>query len=875
MRTIATMSDGGAWTRTNTARGRLAGRVGVIAFAVALSLPTAALAAPRAGVLAEELHDGARVTATALTRGLQQALTSLGFVSGGAQTVELFRHGLRVGQLLSATPPAKLSKARDVDLAVAARLTLRRRPSKSGVSFEATLQLRALEVGSRRSVVAFSATTRDTLPTLGAARRRARSSLLQRAWKQLKPTLRQIARGRGEVLLVVDGLPLPPARFAAQLALMKEIGDARLVSAGSKRAMVALRAARGSNAKQLSALLRKRLGLTLDTRRRLAWWGRWGAIPGAPQLRCVAAGLATQSGFSRRVAQLAPGLLCNALAGSLRLRPRPGGKRRLEVQVAQGKLQARLSGMSAVSASVPLRGADGLAAATWQLARALERGVAKLRPALGTLPALDQLRGGVSLRKLDLLGVLAGAMRLAGRAGPARVEFSRSVKARLDVIGFSKVLAAQGKRLTASPALDRAKLAALRAPRVASLRVALRFGAGTSARRDELRLPVPLWSRQVVDREQVTSLGGLVDTSDERVRRRVARALAAARSSSSLLKLERGVWLPLVAYGALFASRPRLLADRPASRLAWRRLPGETLGRGAGTRRDLALAFASLAQAGGARTRLLPSKAGLLVAVDTGWLPSAAGLARAASKRFVALDGTLWLPLWIDGKGNFDRANRAGARRLRKLSRRARAGVEVLAAPQQLPTLAASAASTVIEAGAKVLLDAQRARAKRIVARARLDRGSIKKRLGVAQKLLQIRAVARARQLLEGYLVLHEGDRRAQQLLAVSYAYQGAFELARRHFARARGAQAQLGAGLMSWLLGQRKRARGELARAGGAGRLAQRRLMVRRAGVDPQTKALGMVAGATNLQAREALLGRRAGPDRRVVRWALDLLRY
>ena len=52
----------------------------------------------------------------------------------------------------------------------------------------------------------------------------------------------------------------------------------------------------------------------------------------------------------------------------------------------------------------------------------------------------------------------------------------------------------------------------------------------------------------------------------------------------------------------------------------------------------------------------------------------------------------------------------------------------------------------------------------KILADAKLD----KARLGVARALLRLRGVAKARQLLEGYLVLKEKDKKAQLLLAVS-----------------------------------------------------------------------------------------------------------
>ncbi|MCK5797846.1 MAG: hypothetical protein KAI47_11710 [Deltaproteobacteria bacterium] len=862
---------------------------------VVLLYASAAIAGPRVGVLAEERVGNVSGSAMALTQALQHALISLGYESSAAQTVALYRRGLRAGHLLASTPPKTLSVVRGVDLAIAARLAMTTQKVASGVSFQARLDLKVLEISASRRLASFSASMTGREKTSGAARGTARRTLLRRAWKTLKPILQPIAGGQGEVLLFLRGLPFSPIRLAARLADFPELADARLLSVDGGQALLSLRASKTSTAKALPALLRERLGIVFAARRPLAWWGRWRGIPHALNVRCVAA--ASARGIAGHTQRLARSLLTHLLAStSLRLRPREDATGLLRISWQGGHLRAQAKGLGVVS--VPLADPSALAVAVWKLAVALDAAAGRARPALAALPAMTRLRGGVAIAKLDLLGVLAGTGTLQGLRGPATIAFSKAVKAKVSVPGYAKAVTIVGKSLAPVLRINRATLAAFPAPRAAALRLDLTVGEGASARRDLLEVPLPLWSRQVKDGEEPRSLAGLVDVADVRVRQRLGAALDAARGAPSLLRLERGMWLPLCAYGALFASRPRVLGDRPGGRLSWLRLPGETLEKNAGTRRDLTLAFVSLVQAGGARARLFPQKKGILVAVDTGWLPSAAGLARVLRGRFVSLDGTLWVPLWIDGKGKFLRANTAGVKRFRALGRRLRrGGIEIVSGAVSLPaSRGLGGLGAVVEAAARKLLAAQKSQAAAIIARAHLDRGSIKKRLAVAQKLLQIRAVAKARQLLEGYLVMHEGDPRAELFLAVSYAYQGALALARRHFIRARGANAHLGAGIMSLILGDQRRAAKELRAAGASGRRARARLASsvvkskagstskggvpgtsgqRWVGGDPQAEAFGRISGASNLRQREALLGHRAGPDRRLIRWATDLLRY
>jgi tetratricopeptide (TPR) repeat protein len=271
-------------------------------------------------------------------------------------------------------------------------------------------------------------------------------------------------------------------------------------------------------------------------------------------------------------------------------------------------------------------------------------------------------------------------------------------------------------------------------------------------------------------------------------------------------------------------------------------------------------------------------RGGLLVAVSLGWLPNAAGLAYAEKSRLMTLGKTLWLPLWLDGKSGFEKSWSAGFRRMRKLRRAKPLLVRALdkeqgggAKPLVDDALQSRVRKICDDVSGRIVKRLAQQGAK-LIKDAKLDKAPLSTRLKVAKKLLRLRLVARAIPLLEGYLVVNEKDRTAHLLLGVSYAYQGAFALARRHFAKAKSRQARINDALMQALIGQRKTALIALRRLGA--RKEALALIHAARGSDPQADALARIAGATNLRTRERLLGHRT-VKRRVVRRGLDLLKF
>lgn len=840
-------------------------------------------AAPRAGVLAEELAQGSRVTATVLTRELQRGLALLGFDCTPQHTLVLYGRRFRPQQLLVGQPPAKLSKVL-LDVALAARLTVRSHPPGS---YEGHLELRVVEVATRRVLAAFSGRAQVKATTLSEGRDRARLLLLKRADKQLRPALELIGRGRGQVLLYLDrqSLPLEAQRFAARLADLQEIREARLVSLQGRRAVFAVRPAGSTDVKKALA---RRLGLIVEGGRQLAWWGRMGSVPG--RIAVTIAKVGPGDGLTGVAQELASRLVARALDNSLRLHRAPAGSsgaRTLHVSLTGGQLRARIDGAPALTAEAPLSSPRALAAAAWQLARELDAAAGRSNARLAALPALDRLRFGATLTSFDLLGALAGTGKLEGVRGKPTVTLGGMTgQLRASLPGYSKTVQSvpNARKVALALPLDADKLAALRRPEVAVLRLELTFGKGTERRRDRLDLPLPLWSRQLIDRKQEASLTSLIDVQDEIVRARLGRALMVARELDGLRPLEQGLWLPLCAYGVLQAAKLKITPPPPgAGRLRWQQLPGTTLRRGRGSRADLTIALATLLAAGGARTKLWRQRDGsFLLAVDTGWAPGAAGLAELEARRLTKLEGTLWLPLAVDTGRSFEDAWTRGAKQMAALGARRRRAIAVEPLPA---TLASGQAGSLDEApfrevvggAAQAIVQRQKKRLAAILKAAKLGDAPIGKRLGVARALLRLRGVAKARQLLEGYLVLKEKDQKAQLLLAVSYAYQGAFQLAREHFDKAKGANARLGSGISSALLGDKARA---LAALRGHGAVAQQLGLKGKKprylqGDDPAAAALSRIAGSDNLRLREKLLGQRSGPDRRFRRRALDLLRY
>lgn len=835
----------------------------------------------RTAVIVEELLDRHLVTSHSLMHSLQNAFKAEGFDTEQKHSFSVLSRRLRVEQLLAADIPSALTTAK-VDLVVVARLQSQRKNLTTGIAVDGQLTLRLIESGSRRVLIQHQTKASGKALTLRDARTDLQKNILQKAWSSLKPVIKPLSSGKGEVLLSLKlkGMTMHTQRFLTMLQFFPEIQKIKLLSKKNTNLFIAITP---TNRKELKELIKKKIGLKLDSRKALMWWAtykkdKYSALP----LKLYISDT-HNSALASVEKKVFSKLLRTIWRNSLMIRDsnEENGKK-LHVQIKQGSIQASILGKSL---SIRYDGINSLINSTWQLARQIEQTVQQKTPHFKSHPKLNILDREQTITHLDYWGIESKHGKFQSDKKYASIRFSKRIKKQPGISYKKTALSIHSKlkqmtldtapKTTFSNTLDEAHVETLLLNTESALNLKIT---------NIIEIPIVIWPRFLLDLDHPQSFASLIEATDDTLSHRIAAGLRQAHRVRELKGLERGIWLPISAFSMLYAEEKTLLPSSISTRFQWSRQLGEILSEEKITPQELALSFVGLLNKLGCQAKLYYSKKPI-VSINTGWLANSAGLAHIIPKKFIrdkapnSSERTLWIPLVIDGEKDFMQAWKKGLAIYRKNKKHGRIYTS-FPVDQRLigePNKDHGSANTMykkIEAAAKTLNQLQQRKAKTIIESANLDKGNIKKRIRVAKKLLQIRSIERARQLLEGYLMLHEKDKQAITLLALSYAYQGAFELAQENFLKAGN---RYNAALMSVLLRNDNEAIKKL-RAIGQQRLVDRFGLKKENWLsrkDPQRAALGIIAGADNMRARERILGKKAGPDRRKVRLVLDLLRY
>ena len=866
-----------------------------LGFFVFLTAPKANAEQIRLAVVAQELLSGETQSNAWFYSILKSPLSGLGLASGGEKALR--KAGLGLGDLLAGEQLEKLAKA-NVDIILVAQLKGRLLPQLQGDPiYEGELHLRLIDGNSGALIFEHQSKDSGSAPGLTKARGSVVRKMFRPVWRDIRKHAENIKQSKGDLYLVVRGTgeSMSAQRLAGLLRTKPDFADVALLPRRPGQALqLRLRPKAAGSAKKftqkstadLLKVIDQGAGLKIDKHRLCTVWAsvdlkRLGLV------RVKITSTATKADLLGAGPHLAK-LLTYALENSATVTPSPADGdegQALKVSFSEGKLVAELADGSTLKS--PLRRPHQILTAIWSLAGQIDRKFA----AEHKVHATPWFAAKKALVKLDVLGALASTGEVIGTRGQASLSLAKEAHVRVELAEYSsKALVTRGKKIPLNIPLELSKLQSLKDVTTTRLRLNLNWGTEKAPRADVLVLPLVVWPLWLVDQQDPESWGHLVDPVAKGIRSIIEKGTAELSGIDALHKIDQSLWLPVSIF-SIFQGLELKASKTPNTSSRFRKiaLPWQSVESGQADPWARALLYTTLLTATGARTHLWSAKGQPVVGIDTGHKRGAIGFVALEKKRLIELDGTLWVVLSLDGTPSFDAAWTKG-RALLKSNKRA---IDILVVPTKassgpadqtpqianLQTLKRGVSDSVAALKARWQVDIDK-----VIRAARIGRAGLGKRLKVAVKLLQVGAIHQAETLLEPALLLKKKPPgRLHLILGIAHAYRGTYGLAAESFDKAGNtASARINLAIMRALQQKNSEARRLLFAEASGGRKVALSLGLEESaaprpwqkGPDPAAPALRKLAGQADLSDRERLVGPLQGPDRRLVRHALALLR-
>lgn len=873
------------WRYAMSQRLPLAISLGSLLFLTALNAHAQAEAKTvRLAVVSQELLSGEVQASVWFNSILRSPLSGLGLTYGGEK--ELRKAGLGITELLAGGHGAALAKSQ-VDIVLAAQLKGRLLPQLQGNPiYEGELQLKLIDGNSGAVIFEHRSKSQGSAPGLTKARGMVVRQIFRPIWRTIREHAENIKQSKGDLYVVVRGTgdAMSGQRLSGLLRTKPDFTQVKLLprEAGADL-QLRLSPKPGRSAADLLKVLDHGVGLKVNRQRLCTVWTtvdlkRLGLVrvkisgdKSTPDLLGAGPLLAT--------------LLSTALENSATVTPSPLSATEgeaLAIGWDDGKLRAELADGTTLKTN--LRHPHQLLSAIWTLAGQIDAkfaGQHKVHPT----PWFAPKKG---LSDFDLLGALTSRGEIIGANGPASLGLPKEAQVRVEVPEYStKALVASGKVIPLNVPLELAKLQALTEAKATRLRINLNWGTEKDPQADVLVIPLVVWPLWLVDQNNSESWGHLVDPTAPGIQALMDQGTKELMGLSAFHKIDQSLWIPLATY-SIFQSL-ELKATPAVSEGRFRRLPlpWQTLASGEGDSWARAMLYTTMLTAGGARTHLFSVKGKPVVGVDTGHKRGAIGFVALEKNRLVELDGTLWLCLSLDGTTSFSQAWTKGSALAKKKA------TDILVVPakvssgpsdQEIKITNPSQIKTTCSESVATLTNDWRSAADKVIRKSRIGKAGLGKRLTVAVKLLQVGAIQQAEALLEPALLLKKAPPgRLHLILGIAHAYRGTYGLAAESFDKAGNtASARINLAIMRTLQLKNAEARRLLYAEAKGGRSVARSLglvenaspMPWQQGPDPAAPTLRRLAGQADLSERERVVGSLRGPDRRLIRLALALLR-